>query len=549
MTLSTQPPASQAALIAALMQQLASCGQSVQCFETHISWVLVAGDYAYKIKKAVTMDFLDCSTLAARRYFCEEELRLNRRLSPNLYLDVVKVAGDAARPCLNGAGEAIDYAVRMHAFAQTAVWRQRLAGGQLSMQEVDALADRLARFHQAAATATAASARGEPEGLGAGVDTTITALVRLAGDHASQAALARLHAWDATQRLQLAPVFAKRKRAGMVRECHGDLHTGNILTTARGVEVFDCIEFSDALRWIDVIDDLAFACMDLACRGRCDLAVRLLNGYLALTGDYGGLVLLAYYSVRRALVRCLVLLLRAAQAAPSAVADASRSEALAYLAFASRLATPGKPAILITHGCSGSGKTRFAQGAAARLGAVHLRSDIERKRMHGLEPGDRSGALPGSLLYGAAATDHTYTRLLLLTRMVVRAGMVALVDAAFLAPTQRQRFARYAVRSGIPFFIFDVRASPAKMVQRLAMRASAGTDASDADVTVLAQQLANVQPLSAWEMKRALVVDTEDGLSPAAVADLCKPLEAILGGPWQGIAEQPGCAFPGNSGT
>ena len=524
-----QPPASQAALVAALMQQLAANGQPVQCFDTHISWVLVAGGHAYKIKKAVVLDFLDCSTLAARRRFCEEELRLNRRLSPDLYLDVVKVTGDAAQPRLGGAGEALDYAVHMHAFEQAALWSRRLAEGQLSAREVDALAGLLGRFHQEAAAAPADSASGSPESIAANADRTIDALARLAPDSASQEALARLRTWDTAQRRRLAPAFGKRKGAGMVRECHGDLHAGNILTTARGVEVFDCIEFSEALRWIDVINDLAFIRMDLLFQGRCDLAARLLNGYLALTGDYAGLVVLAYYSVHRALVRCLVLLLRAAQSTPSDLADAARREALAYLGLAVRLAGDGRPAIAITHGFSGSGKTWFCRQAAEYLGAVHLRSDIERKRLYGLEASDRSGALPGSPLYEAAATRRTYASLLHLTRIVVQAGMVALVDAAFLAPALRQRFARYADRAGVPFLIFDVRARPAVMAQRLAERAGALADASDADARVLARQLADAKPLSDCEMERTVVVDTGAGRSPADVARLCEPLKAMQG--------------------
>ena len=526
---SAQPTAGQAALVAALVQHLSTKGHPVHCFDTHISWVLVAGDHAYKIKKAVIMDFMDSSTLAARRHLCEEEVRLNRRLSPELYLDVVKISGDAMRPCLNGTGEAIDYAVRMHAFPQTALWCRRLADGQLSVQEVDAFADRLGRFHQQAATAPAASPWGSLEGFAASADTTMKALARLAPDSASRQTLAKLQAWDTQQRLRLAAAFAKRKSAGMVRDCHGDLHTGNILTTQRGVEVFDCIEFSEALRWIDVINDAAFAWMDLACRGRHDLATRFLNGYLTLTGDYDGLAMLFYYGMHRALVRCLVLLLRAEQTTLPHNVAAHRREALAYLSFAERLAAPGKPAVLITHGYSGSGKTSFSRQAAELLGAVHLRSDIERKRMHGLSAVDRSGAAPNSALYGANASRRTYNRLLALARIVVRAGMVVLVDAAFLSLAQRRRFARQAAESGVPFLIFDVRASRDVMAQRLVTRANAGLDASDAGLSVLAQQIAGAEPLSKEEMEQTIVVDTDAGVSPEGVAGLCTPLKAKLG--------------------
>lgn len=530
MTDSTAPLAAQTALVTALARMLGAGGQPAQCFDTHISWVLVAGGYAYKIKKAVKLDFLDCSTLAARRRLCEEELRLNRRLSPTLYVDVVAVTGDAAQPRLgdDGKGEAIEYAVRMHAFAQTALWSRRLDEGSLSVQEVDALADLLGRFHQQAAAASAGTAWGRPESLAATAAATFDAIARLAPDQASQATLARLRAWDAAEHRRLAPEFAARKDAGMVRECHGDLHLGNIVTTGGGVGVFDCIEFSEPLRWIDVINDLAFAYMDLACRQRRDLATRLLNGYLAQTGDYAGLVLLAYYSMHRALVRCLVMLLRAAQAVSEVARDAARREALAYLAHAARLTGAPKPAVLITHGCSGSGKTTFSREAAALLGAVHLRSDIERKRLHGLQPLDRSGAAHASPLYDADATRRTYERLLALTRAVAAAGMVALVDAAFLDAAQRRPFARYAARAKLPFRIFDLRASPAVMMQRLALRANAGADASDADAAVLARQLAHARPLSDAEMAHAIAVDA-DRLSPGDVAGLCMALAHALG--------------------
>lgn len=218
MTDSTAPPAAQTALVTALARMLGAGGQPAQCFDTHISWVLVAGGYAYKIKKAVKLDFLDCSTLAARRRLCEEELRLNRRLSPTLYVDVVAVTGDAAQPRLgdDGKGEAIEYAVRMHAFAQTALWSRRLDEGSLSVQEVDALADLLGRFHQQAAAASAGTAWGRPESLAATAAATFDAIARLAPDQASQATLARLRAWDAAEHRRLAPEFAARKDAGMV---------------------------------------------------------------------------------------------------------------------------------------------------------------------------------------------------------------------------------------------------------------------------------------------------------------------------------------------
>jgi aminoglycoside phosphotransferase family enzyme/predicted kinase len=529
MTGTDQPPQSQAALIAALAAELARPGHTVARYETHISWVLVAGGHAYKFKKAITLGFLDCSTLAARRHYCEEELRLNRQLCPGLYLDVVSITGDLAHPRLGGPGVAIEYAVRMRAFGQGALWTQRVAHALLSAADIDSLAALLARIHQSAAVAPDDSPWGTLATRAAGADVTLGTLERLAGDAASHATLARLRRWDIEQRRKLAPVFVQRKAAGMVRECHGDLHLGNILTTPRGVEVFDCIEFSDALRWIDLMNDLAFACMDLASRQRRDLSARLRNAYLALTGDYAGLPMLRYYSVHRALVRSMVLLLQAGQAASQEMQEACVQQGLAYLACAGDAAKPGTPAILVTHGYSGSGKTSFSRQAAEVLGAVHLRSDIERKRLHGMAPGDHSGGLPGAALYAAAATERTYARLLALALAVTAAGYVVLVDAAFLTVAQRARFAQCAAQLGMPHFIFDIQASRATMAQRLAARAAAGDDASDAGAQVLAQQLARAEPLSAAEKDRAVVVDMEAGMTRATVIEACRLVADTIG--------------------
>jgi predicted kinase len=359
----------------------------------------------------------------------------------------------------------------------------------------------------------------------------MAALDTLVSNPSGRQCLTGLQAWDIGQRQRLAPVFAQRKSAGMVRECHGDLHGGNILTTERGVEAFDCIEFSEALRWIDVMNDLAFICMDLAFRQRRDLSARLRNQYLALTGDYEGLAVLRYYDVHRALVRSMVFLMQAGQAQSGSHAAACGQQGLAYLAYASDAARPATPAILITHGYSGSGKTTFSRLVVEVLGAVQLRSDVERKRMHGLTADDRSGSRPGSALYDAAASERTYTRLLELARTGVAAGFVVMVDAAFLASAQRACFARCAGELGIPFFLFDIQASAAAMEQRLAARAAAGTDASDAAAAVLAHQLATAEPLSAAERMHAIVVDAEAGIDRAAVVRWCRPVADAIAMP------------------
>jgi aminoglycoside phosphotransferase family enzyme/predicted kinase len=522
----------QAAVIDRVARSLQAGGAEVVQFETHVSRVLVAGGHAFKFKKALRLPFLDDATLDARRFHCEEECRLNRRLAPDLYLDVVPVTGDIAHPVLGGTGEPIEYAVRMHAFAQQALWGFRLAHALLDGGEVDQLAHLLARFHVDADRAPVDSGWGGVDTVAETFSATLGALSVLAIDGGSAEHLSALRQWEAAERARLDGRFRLRKAQGMIRECHGDLHCDNVLTAGGRVQAFDCIEFSDSLRWIDVMDDLAFICMDLACRGRPDCAARLLNRYLESTGDYAGLAVLPYYRVHRALVRARVMLLRAAQR-DIALRDRQRCReaGLSYLACAHRFTRPGGVAIMVTHGYSGSGKTMFCRFLVDIVGAVQLRSDVERKRLHaGRELTDLTASC-GTSLYGAAATGRTYGKLRSLAREIAAAGWPVIVDAACLMATQRASFHALAADMGVAFFLFDIRASHATMSERIRSRQHGGLDASDADMAVLERQIAGDEPLGPEELADAIVVDTEPGLDMERVRQACAPVLAILGTP------------------
>lgn len=509
---------SQAEVIDGVAATLEAGGATVRRFETHVSRVLVAGGEAYKFKKALQLPFLDDATLAARRFHCEEECRLNRRLAPGLYRGVVTVTGDPAHPVLGGSGEVIEYAVRMRAFDQQALWGVRLAQGLLDGAEVDRFARVLARFHLDAARAPAGSAWGGADTVAATFSDTLDDLAALAGGLHGDL-LAFLKGWEAQARAGLDARFRRRKAQGMIRECHGDLHCDNVLTLDGEVQAFDCIEFSDSLRWIDVMDDLAFLHMDLACRGRPDLAARLLNRYLEVTGDYAGLAVMRYYRVHRALVRAKVMLLRAAQDGIAAdQRERCGREGQAYLEFARRCARPGRAAVMATHGCSGSGKTTFCRLLVEILDAVQLRSDVERKRLHAQDQ--------RAVLYGAAATRRTYAMLGTLAAEVVAAGWPVVVDAACLAAAQRAAFRTLAAGLGVPFFLFDLRAEPATMRARILARRQEGQDASDADLAVLERQLAQDEALAPAEMEEAIVVGTGPGLTLERVRQACAPVLA-----------------------
>ena len=386
----------------------------VEVCETHISSVLLAGEYAYKLKKPVDLGFANFSTLARRRHFCYEELRLNRRTAPSLYLDVVPVTRSHAdaEPHINGAGAVIDYAVRMHRFASDARLDQMAQAGTLDTSLIDRLSKAIAAFHARAAPASPDSTFAMPEEIQRWTKENLAELLRLTRDAVQRQRLRRLAHWCEAEFERRLTAFGERRATGSVRECHGDLHLGNVVLIAGEPMPFDCIEFNPQLRFIDVISDVAFVWMDLIGHRLPALAWRLLNGYLEQTGDFAGLAVLRFYAVYRALVRAKVALIRCAHPGVSAAEGEWGAQACArYLAVAEHLAQPRPRSMVLTCGVTGSGKTTVSQHLLEALGAVRVRSDIERKRLAGLGATDRAPATVGKGLYDDTATRRTYEQL------------------------------------------------------------------------------------------------------------------------------------------
>ena len=496
---------------------------SVVVIETHISWVLLTGRFAYKIKKPVNLGFLDFSTLDKRRRYCEEELRLNRRLAPEIYLDVVPVSGTVESPRLAGDGEPIEFAVKMRQFPQEALLSRALADGRLSLAHIDRLAQEVAEFHAQAAVAPAESSFGTPERIEQPVLENFSRLIDADLDAAVHSRIARLRDWSLREFAGHRGEFESRRRAGFVRECHGDMHLGNMILDGEEVVLFDCIEFNEHLRWIDVASEVAFCTMDLEDRGRADFARRFLNAYLEITGDYAGLTVLPFYRTYRALVRAKVAQLRADQ--PGVEAEdlrKLRTEVLGYLTLAERYTQPARPFLLVTHGFSGSGKTTSTQGVVETLGAIRVRSDVERKRLAGLEALSRTSSGVEQDLYSKDATTKTYAKLAELAGQVLRAGFSVIVDATFLKRQQRKEFRKLGERLHVPFLILDFQAREETLRHRVKDRARAGSDASEAGLAVLEHQLRTREPLAADELPSALPVDIED---PQAAGHLAAELK------------------------
>lgn len=493
-------------MVEALAAGLQCAAGPVTRIETHISVLLLAGERAYKLKKPVDFGFLNFTTLRRRRHFCFEEMRLNRRLAPQLYLSVVPVTGSAAAPRFGGAGRVIDYAVLMRRFPDGALLADRLAAGQLDAEQVDALAECVADFHSQLPPLPPDGPYGRPRDLLQAARDNFSAL-RLGAGRRTLARLQRLADWTEAEYRRRRALLAGRRRAGWVRECHGDLHLRNIVWLDGRPVPFDGIEFDPALRWQDVQGELAFLTMDLARCGRPDLARRVRDRYLQVTGDYAGVALVDFFEVYRALVRAKVARLKSAGAGQGARFAALR-ECVSGLRLAERLVRPRRPYLAITHGLAGSGKTHYADWLLEQTPLIRLRSDVERKRLLGLQAGARTGSGIDEGAYRPDITAATYRQLAATALRLLLAGWPVLVDASFLDPRERRRFARLAARCGVPFHILACTAPVEVLEQRVATRAAQGSDASEAGGAVLAAQLARYQPLSADEQARAIVIDT-----------------------------------------
>jgi aminoglycoside phosphotransferase family enzyme/predicted kinase len=493
----------------------ASTAQPVELKETHISWVLLTDRLAYKVKKPLRLPFVDFSTLALRKYFCEEEVRLNQRLAPSLYLGVVPVCGTLQAPhmggvaVVGGGGTPIDYAVCMQRFASGALLSERLSAGLLLPAHLERLAWRLADYHQAALVEPPAS----PDDAAMQAVQPVLKVLQQLQNGGNSLFLDEVRAWINAQRPALQQAWVARSLSGSVRECHGDLHLANAVLIDDDVTAFDCIEFDPALRWIDVMSDVAFLTMDLKANGRSDLAFGFLDAYLQRSGDYAGLTVLRFYEVYRALVRALVARLRVqvnGPASPPASPD--------YLACARQLAlTAGGPArLLITHGLSGSGKSTVTSQLLAVTGAIRMRSDVERKRLFGLDALQRSVGLDMDI-YAPEANRRTFDHLKAHARAALLAGYPVIVDAAFLRRDERRAFEDLAAELGVPFTILHCHASEARLRERLAARHLSGSDASEADVNVLGHQLTHQEPLDEAERAVELELATDGAVDIAAV--------------------------------
>ena len=502
----------------------------IELMETHISWVLLTGPYAYKIKKPMNFGFLDFSSLDKREFFCAEEIRLNRRFAPELYLDSVAITLEDGQPRLGGAGDAVEYAVRMTQFDHQRTLDILAGKGELNADDIREIGTNLASFHQDLAKETAPASDldpqpGTPAAVWAPIEENFDQINPLLERTQEITKVKAVSDWSAEQFRQLEPLIADRYAQGFVRECHGDLHLGNMVQLGEGVTqrvcFFDSIEFNQSFRQIDIACELAFTVMDLEARQMPEAANSLLNTYLEQGGDFAGLALVNFYKVYFAIVRAKVNLLQIAHLTPSEIAEhANYANFSMYLDLAHSYSAQAKPFVAITSGLSGSGKSTAAREIAAATGAIVLRSDVERKRLFGLAP----DAPSDKSIYSAQASTDTFARLQALVTQVTAAGLPCIVDATFLQTQLRQQFQQQARDLQLPFHILQCSAPDAVMAERLNAREAAATDASEATVAVMRDQQGIEEALSAEEERVAIAIDTTATLP---LADISARLGAI----------------------
>lgn len=463
-------------------------GEAPQRIETHLSTLLLYPTRVLKLKKPLQRPFVDFASVAARHEACVHELRLNRRTAPQHYLAVLPVCAGAAGPVIAApgapaAGPVEDWAVLMRRFDARQGFDHLADAGQLQPQHIDALAQAVAGFHAGLAPAPPVCGGAEATRHWARDNLRELAELLPADDAAGRSALARLSDWTEARGAALAPLIEQRCAGGRVRECHGDLHLGNIVWADGAPLLFDALEFNPTLRHIDTLGDLAFSFMDLHAHGLPRLAWRFISAALEAADDIAALPLLGWWAAYRAAVRAKVALLTDG-------GPAGRQRARQLLALALQLAglapVPPAPRLVLMMGLSGSGKSRVAGALAEALGGVRLRSDVERKRLFGLAPTARGGAALG--LYTPEAGQRTYARLQALAASALQAGVPAVVDAASLRRGERHALRALAAQLGAPFMLLLCQAPEAVLRARLAERAARDDDASDAGPELLARQ-------------------------------------------------------------
>lgn len=487
--------------------------EPVHLIQTHISFVLLTGDYTYKIKKPVNFGFLDYSTLAKRQYFCTQELLMNQRTAPEIYLEVLPIiqTGDSFQlgsnlPALTSAEIAVEYVLKMREFPQDSLLLSLLERGLLTEQLMADLGREVANFHSRAISNSYIRQFGEVSQIRTAIDNNYRISEKYIGGPQTQTQYQETKDYTDAFFANNPELFNRRIANNKIRECHGDLHLRNIALWQDKILLFDCIEFNEQFRFVDVMYDVAFTVMDLESRGRRDLGNAFLNTYIEQTGDWEGLQLLPLYLSRQAYVRAKVTSLMLDDPAISTAQKAEISQTAAhYYKLAWQYTKPRRGKLTLMSGLSGSGKSTAARYLARRTGAIHIRSDAVRKHLGGIPLNERGG----QDLYSDEMTAQTYGRLLELGIILADRGWDVILDAKFDRQNLRTDAINQAQSHGLPLQIIYCTAPIEVLRERLQQRRG---DIADATAELLSSQQAAFQPFTELEQISVNIVDTAQDL-------------------------------------
>lgn len=497
--------------------------QQLELIETHVSWVILTGKYAYKIKKPVDFGFLDFSTLEKRKYFCEEELRLGQLFAPEIYLAVVPITGTIKHPQINSdTGPILEYAIKMCEFSQENLLSALLKQEKLDADLIDQLGQLIAEFHKKTPIAPKNSRFGLPHEVHAPTQQNFEQIIPLLKDPGDIKQIKRLKIWANKQFIKHQKLFEQRKEQGFIRDCHGDLHLANIILYHDKLILFDRLEFNEDLRWTDVIADLAFLAMDLSEKNQSKFANQLINSYLQFTRDYEGLNLLAYYLSYRAVVRAKIALFRLNQKDLNDKEKLNiRNDYYNFINLAESYTQPNKPCLIIMHGLAGSGKSTLAKNIAIECGGIQISSDIIRKELFNIPLYESSHSTPYGGIYTPQSTKETYNRLLDLAKIVTKAGFTVLIDATFLLHSQRVMFYNLAKFLKMPFYILHCQTNDLEIIERIKKRSLRNRPISEANSSISKLQKELKEPLSKLEQQYTFVIDDRLSSFKAALDNIC----------------------------
>lgn len=486
----------------------------VEIRQTHISIVFLAGPYAYKIKKPVNLGFLDFSTLEKRRHFCGEEVRLNRRLAPRIYLDVVPITADASGIKLEGDRNVVEWAVKMLRLPADATLENRLKRGEIPVEHIRHLAREIAAFHAKAERGDAISAFARFGVVASNARENFVQTAPQVGSTLSQAVFDRLRTLTDEALDQLRPLIESRAARGIPCDTHGDLRLDHVYLLPRNgsaehTAIIDCIEFNERFRFADPVADMAFLVMDLAFHLRRDLAIAFADEYFRAGSNAEGRALLGFYSAYRAAVRGKV---EGLELSEQEIPDADRETAAAksrahwLLALGELEAPSRKPCLLLVAGLPGTGKSTLAEGLARDANFRWVRSDVVRKELAGLSPQNSARAAFSEGIYTEEWSSATYAECLRRVASLLFDGERALIDANFVEEKRRREFVDLAARLGVPAVFILCQSEPEIVRHRLAARQG---DASDADWAIYQKVAERWEPLDSRTRQVVHAVQTD----------------------------------------